>query len=466
MRKLFVILLVLLIAGPAFAAGRGELLKQFRDRTGEPDSLSSFYSDSTALDWLNKGIQRVAYLSRSYHREQTFPYSSSVNVFEIPATRGVRAIFAKVGTRWYDITGDQRALSFSVTRVDTLTSRVYVQVGGFVQRETTISYSPDSLQYSLPIDFREVTGVMGRYGYAGSAPERRYWRPLINNPGTLLDTNVGQYNIFWRNPDSAFFRTLGLLTYREERAAYLSSGYYTLDDDIDVIKSILVFIDDKWYDITDDKEHLRYTLTRFDFATAKRSRIYVEITGVSPSKTNILYSEDSLSYHLPANFEEVQTVRTLSNGEWGPVIQNTVFLIDTNVTQYDISWNHPDTAILTLKTEDLMDGDTIVVSYLAGPVTGDSIVFSYYVRKDNLQVSAPISISYLAGPVTGDSLRISYYAQPTLMASGTDSTCVLDDDLEGFVLEEAMRYQSEAIRNYQGGLQIWQQIRQDLGGGQ
>ncbi len=38
--------------------------------------------------------------------------------------------------------------------------------------------------------------------------------------------------------------------------------------------------------------------------------------------------------------------------------------------------------------------------------------------------------------------------------------------IEGFVLEEAMRYQSEAIRNYQGGLQIWQQIRQDLGGGQ
>ena len=281
MKKILFILL--LVTSPAWAAGRGELLEQFRDRTGEPDSSSSFYTDSTALDWLNKAIQRVAYLSFSYHTEDSFAYTSASNVFEIPTTRGVRAIFAKVGTRWYDITGDPEALSFSVTRVDSLISRVYVQVGGFVSRRKNISFSENSASYLLPTDFGRVQGVMIR-----------------------------------------------------------------------------------------------------------------------------------------------------SSGIWKPAIENPMFMVDTNVTQYWIAWGHVDSAFMYLRTDDLYDGDTV-------------------------------SVFYLAGPVTGDSLRISYYAQPPLM-DGTDSTCVLDDDLEGFVLEEAMNYYYEAIRDYQGAAQMRQNVRQDLGG--
>lgn len=269
------------------AAGRGELLEQFRDRTGEPDSSSSFYSDSTALDWLNKAIQRVARLSFSYHTEDSFAYTSDVNVFEIPTTRGVRAIFAKIKSRWYDITGDPEALSFSVTRVDSLISRVYVQVGGFVPRRTLIAYSKDSTSYRLPADFGRLTEITARV--PGD------WKPVVGNPGFKLDT-------------------------REMTEAYAT-------------------------------------------------------------------------YHL--------------------------------------AWAHVDTAFLYVKSTDLVDGeDTLFVEYLAGPVTGDSII-------------------------------ISYYAQPPLMTS-TDSTCVLDDDLEGFVLEEAMNYYYEAIRDYQGAAQMRQNVRQDL----
>lgn len=275
------------MVGSIGASGRGELLEQFRARTGEPDENSSFYPDSVAYDWLNKAIQRVARLSFSYHTEDSFAYTSTVNVFEIPTTRGVRAIFAKVGNRWYDITGDPEALSFSVTRVDSLISRVYVQVGGFVPRLTKITYSEDSTSYRLPIDFGRLTLITVRV--PGD------WKPVVENPGFRLDT-------------------------RETTEAYAT---------------------------------------------------------------------------------------------------------------YDIGWAHVDTAHLYLKSTDLVDGeDTLFVSYLAGPVTGDS-------------------------------LRISYYAQPPLMTA-TDSTCVLDDDLEGFVLEEAMNYYYEAIRDYQGSAQMRQNVRQDL----
>lgn len=287
MKKLLIILLFL--AASVYPAGRGELLEQFRARTGEPDENSSFYPDSVAYDWLNKAIQRVARLSFSYHTEDSFAYTSTANVFEIPTTRGVRAILAKVGNRWYDITGDREALSFSVTRVDSLISRVYVQVGGFVQRRTKITYSEDSTSYRLPADFGRLTEIMARV--PGD------WKPVVENPGFRLDT-------------------------RETTEAYAT---------------------------------------------------------------------------------------------------------------FYVAWAHVDTAFLYLKSDDLVHGDDTLI------------------------------VHYLAGPVTGDSIRISYFAQPPLMTS-TDSTCVLDDDLEGFVLEEAESYYYDAIREYQGAAQMRQNVRQDLGG--
>lgn len=290
--KLIIVLLFLSgLAGPVSAAGRGELLEQLRESVGEPDTSSSGFSDSTGLDWLNKAMQRIANLSQSHHREDSFQYSTTQNVFEIPATRGVRAIFVKVGNRWYDITGDPQALSFSVTRVDTLTSRVYVQIGGFVPRLTKITYSEDSTSYGLPADFGRLTEIMARV--PGD------WKPVVENPGFRLDT-------------------------RETTDAYAT---------------------------------------------------------------------------------------------------------------YYIAWKHADTAVLYIKSEDLV------------------------------KVDDTLFVNYLAGPVSGDSIRISYYAQPTLMATDADSTCVLDDDLEGLVIEEAMGYYYNSIRDYTGGTQTWQQVRQDLGVG-
>lgn len=459
MKKL---LFLLLVAGSVSAAGRGDLLERFRGRTGEPDSASSFYTDSTAIDWLNSAIRKVARLSNSYHTEDSFGYTSAVNVFEIPATREVRAILAKVGNRWYDITGDQEALSFSVTRVDSLISRVYLQVNGFVPRETTISYNADSIQYSLPSDFRRVLGVMARYGYVSTDSTDRYWRPMIQSPGTLLDTNVGQYYIYWEDADSPFLRTLGLLTYVEQKGLYSSvDNMFPLDKEPEAIKSISVKIAKKWYDLTDQKEILRYTLTQYNADTSSGARLYVDIGGVLPKTTSISYSQDSALYHLPADFRGVLKITARSSGEWNPIIPNPGFVVDTNVSQYYVTWDYPDSAILTIKTDDLSGGDTLLVEYMSGPVHGDSIMFSYYIRTDNLYTAAPISVSYLAGPVTGDSLRISYYAQPPLMTA-TDSTCVLDDDLEGMVLEEAMGYYYKAIREDQGASQMWQQVRQDL----
>ena len=119
-----------------------------------------------------------------------------------------------------------------------------------------------------------------------------------------------------------------------------------------------------------------------------------------------------------------------SNGEWTQAIEIPLFSVDTNYTSYFVAQPQIDTNLLYVRTEDLVDGDTMRVFYWAGPVAGDSV-------------------------------RISYYTQFVPMSEDSVE-CLLDDNLENLAVEEAVRYYYDALRNETGAQLMLQSTRSDL----
>ena len=226
MKKLLIILLACCLAGSVSADSLGGLVIKLRDRVGEPDAASSFFSDATARSWLNLATERAYWLTASGHRDTGLSYHPDTNMFEIPATREVRSVHAKVGTRWYDITGDPQALDMSVVRSDSaLTSggtaqwsRVYLQIGGFVPRVVDVAWHEDSVSYKLPSDFRKMDGMMVR--------SNGKWGDLtvMLNPLFLEDNDVVSYFVGQTHIDTAslYVRTKDLVEDDTMRVFYLA----------------------------------------------------------------------------------------------------------------------------------------------------------------------------------------------------------------------------------------------------
>lgn len=311
------ILFVFLIGGSVSADTLGGLLLNLRERVGEPDTNSSFFSDATGNRWINLGAASIWRLSQSGHRDSVFRYHPDTNVFNLPATPAIRSVHAQVGTRWYDITDDPQALELSVVRSDSVTLAFWDKIGGI---------------------------------------------------------------------DSVFTDTT---------------------------------------DCTDACDS-----TTANGSTVQYTRVYLRVGGFVPRSTDIAFSEDAATYKLPSDFRRTQGMIVRSNGEWTQAIEIPLFSVDTNYTSYFVAQPHVDTNLLYVRTQDLVDDDTMRVFYWAGPISGDSVRISYYTQFV---------------PMSADSVE-----------------CLLDDNLENLAVEEAVRYYYDALRNETGSQLMLQSTRSDL----
>ena len=116
--------------------------------------------------------------------------------------------------------------------------------------------------------------------------------------------------------------------------------------------------------------------------------------------------------------------------QWRPVYTNPFFQLDTNVSTYDIRWKHRDTAKLYLRGQDLLDGDTVRVFYRKTLETGDTIKVEY-------RTIVPTQIMNVESPIP--------------------------DDLENFIIEEAMGYYFLWRKEPATAARIWEQVRIDMG---
>ncbi len=91
-----------------------------------------------------------------------------------------------------------------------------VPFGGFLPQRCDIAYSPDSMKYSLPTDFKRCSMVVAYDG--------EQWHAAVNNPGFITDVDKYQYFIWWENADQAELYLKGSYFYTDQtvRIHYLA----------------------------------------------------------------------------------------------------------------------------------------------------------------------------------------------------------------------------------------------------
>lgn len=143
----------------------------------------------------------------------------------------------------------------------------------------------------------------------------------------------------------------------------------------------------------------------------------VRLGGYIKRQVDVLYTTDSLSYRLPSTFIKVVSALRRTEGTWIETAYNDG-LHDSIVATYMVQWKNTDTA----------------KAYLGGRWTD------------------------------GDTLRLFYLAKASPMDSLAD-VCDVPEDLQCFVLQEAIALFEQAKRSFEAAALIRQQVRRDMGVG-
>jgi hypothetical protein len=143
----------------------------------------------------------------------------------------------------------------------------------------------------------------------------------------------------------------------------------------------------------------------------------VRLGGYIRRQVDLPYSTDSLSYRLPATFIKPIGGLRRTEATWVEVAYNEG-LRDSIVATYMVQWKNTDTA----------------KAYLGGRWT------------------------------EGDTLRLFYLAKASSMDTVSD-VCDVPEDLQCFVLQEAIAIYEQAKRSFEAAALIRQQVRRDMGVG-
>lgn len=248
------------------------------------------------------------------------------------------------------------------------------------------------------------------------------------------------------------------------------------------------------------------TTTSFAWLNMAQNRIAI-LAGYLPNDTNILYTGGLTEFSLPSNLRTLRSVIVKSRGRFYSIFHNPDFAIDTPIIQYTWEWEDEDTPLLIIKLGGFQDVqytflyssdssrydlpenfrnitaalysrstsagfrrifpnpsfliDTNIVSYSIHWKNRDTALF-YLSQNAELKTLDSISIFYQRTLESGDTVRILYSGIPTEMALST-TECQLPDDLEEFVVEEAIGYYFTYKMNEPIAQAWWQKVRIDMG---
>ena len=211
------------------------------------------------------------------------------------------------------------------------------------------------------------------------------------------------------------------------------TAFFRLPSDFRAVKKVLIYSQGRFYPMFANPGLAKDTsLITFDviWSTEDSAHFIFQLRGFQDVQTDILYSEDSTTYTLPLDFYNLTGIIMWAGG-WEPVTPNPFFMRnDAGTRQYDIHYRSRDTALL----------------YLRGTFADEDTVRVFYQRT--LQAS--------------DTVRVEYVGIPFDMVRG-DSTCHVPDDLEEFLVEEAMGYYYTYKQNEAAAQAWWQKVRIDMG---
>lgn len=278
----------------------------------------------------------------------------------------------------------------------------------------------------------------------------------ISNSATLqeLDTQLRQrinkVDVFKSNFDTttsfawlnmAQDRIAVLAGFLPTSADFLYSGglpEFKLPISLRALDGVVIKADERFYSIfynpnfAIDTPVIQYTLDFFHEDTAK---LLIKLGGFMGVRYVFVYSVTSESYILPENFRGPSTAFHFSSGRdtWSRIFPNPGLMIDTNIVSYTIDWLNRDTALFMISRDVQRLGalDSIAVFY-----------------ERTLQ--------------SGDTVRVLFHSIAQDMPTGL-TECQLPDDLEEFLVEEAMGYYFQYMGDNVRARSIWEQVRADLG---
>ncbi len=257
-----------------------------------------------------------------------------------------------------------------------------------------------------------------------------------------IDTSEASYSqavaTIWIN--LAAHRVMKIGGYLERRQDYVfdrDSSRYVLPSDFKVMKGIMLKsqFSAQWQSVynnplftTLDSNLMQYTLSWVDEDSAE---IHLKFGITGTSQYDIEYSSDSTIYAMPSDFERIVEVLVLSEGIWERALLNPYFVIDTTANSYFNIKQSNDTNYFYVKPGPMVDEDTIRIVY-------------YRTILD------------------GDSLRTLYFAGVADLVALTD-TLPIALEMDGFIIDEALSYYEQFLKDIQAAQAIKQDNRSDMG---
>ena len=274
----------------------------------------------------------------------------------------------------------------------------------------------------------------------------------ISNSATLqeLDTKlrqrINQVDIFKSNFDTT--TSFAWLNMAQDRIAVLAgyfpkfvdfayvpggdTAFFRLPVDFRAVRKVLIYSQGRFYPMLPNPGLAKDTgLMTFDvvWSTEDSAHFIFNLGGFQDAQTDIIYNGDSSTYRLPVDVKNIIGILVWAE-TWEPVRQNPMFAKDVGPRQFDVHFKARDTALL----------------YLRGIFQDDDTVRVFY--QKTLQI--------------GDTVRVEYVGIPTDMANG-GIECEVPDDLEEFVVEEAIGYYFTYKQNEAASQAWWQKVRIDMG---
>lgn len=343
----YFILIILISCISVSATSLSDLIIEFRERVGEPDSSESFFSDSTVEIWLNMAQYKIMTVGNLYEKYSVYEYNQGDGHISLPSDlRKLKEVWINLedtlNRKWYGPYPplsvnpyDSINIQFSVRWLTAAVPELIIKPGNVCATFTDISYHSDSVAYSIPADFNSVSAVTVR--------QRAEWNPVVNNLGFVIDTNLFQYFIAWDDVDTARFYFHDMYKPRHISIIYNSDSIkYTLPVNFRILRGVAFY----------------------------------------------------------SSFNE----------GWSQALENPYFSKDTTATTYFIDYPNPDTAWMYFESQEVTDGDTIRVWYDGLSMANNDTIRIFYNRMIVSGDSVKVVYFATPGSLDDDSttFRIDY----------------------------------------------------------
>jgi hypothetical protein len=243
----------------------------------------------------------------------------------------------------------------------------------------------------------------------------------------------------WLNMSQEAVVTAGNLLPRCTTVSYPSNDSITLGSNVRRVTDVMVQAQSRWTVIppggTGETSGASYYVS---WLTETQPQIVLTLGPLADSAWNVIYDADNSTQYvwLGRYIWDIKSVLTHTGDWWTPMMYNQGFVIDTLTNYYSIH------------RVGGSSGQLETYFYYQAPYLSDGDTIRIFYRR---------TAFYLI-----DKLRVCFSMVPTVM-TGNSTECDVADDLEHFIIEEAIGYYFQALRMYGEASRVWQQVRMDMG---